>query len=94
VDDVADGIVIAMASAAGLGEDFNLAAGQELTLAEIAAMCADLAPLPAPDDGAVRRHPSVEKAHRLLGWEARIDAREGLPATVAALRERAAEPTI
>jgi nucleoside-diphosphate-sugar epimerase len=94
VDDVADGIVIAMASAAGLGEDFNLAAGQELTLAEIAAMCGDLAPLPAPDDGAVRRRPSVAKARRLLGWEARIDAREGLPATVAALRERAAEPTI
>ena len=40
-------------------------------------------------DRAIRRHPSVEKARRLLGWEARIDAREGLPATVAALREGA-----
>jgi nucleoside-diphosphate-sugar epimerase len=35
----------------------------------------------------VRRAPSVEKARRLLGWEARIDARDGLAATVAALRE-------
>jgi nucleoside-diphosphate-sugar epimerase len=89
VDDVADGIVIAMAAETALGQDFNLAAREELTLAEIATICADLAPLDAPADHAVRRAPSVEKARRLLGWEARIDARDGLAATVAALRERA-----
>jgi nucleoside-diphosphate-sugar epimerase len=89
VDDVADGIVIAMAAEAALGQDFNLAAREELTLAEIATICADLAPLDAPADHAVRRAPSVEKARRLLGWEARIDARDGLAATVAALREAA-----
>jgi nucleoside-diphosphate-sugar epimerase len=87
VDDVADGIVIAMAAEAALGQDFNLAAREELTLAEIGTICADLAPLAAPADHAVRRAPSVEKARRLLGWEARIDARDGLAATVAALRE-------
>jgi nucleoside-diphosphate-sugar epimerase len=37
----------------------------------------------------VRRSPSTEKARRLLGWGARIDAREGIPAAVAALRDRA-----
>jgi nucleoside-diphosphate-sugar epimerase len=89
VDDVADGIVTAMGSEAGLGEDFNLAAGEELPLADIAAMCDDLAPLPAPADRAVRRWPSVEKARRLLGWEAGVDAREGIPAAVAKLRDRA-----
>jgi len=89
IDDVADGIVTAMAAEAGLGEDFNLAARDELTLAEIAGICAPLAPLPAPADCAPRRFPSVEKARRLLGWAARIDAREGLAATVGALREQA-----
>jgi hypothetical protein len=32
----------------------------------------------------------VEKARRLLGWKARVAARDGLPATAAALRDRAA----
>jgi nucleoside-diphosphate-sugar epimerase len=90
VDDVADGIVVAMASEAGLGEDFNLAAGEELSLAEIAALCDDLGSLEPPNDRARRRAPSVEKARRLLGWKARVAARDGLPATAAALRDRAA----
>ena len=80
LDDVADGIVVAMGAQAGVGEDFNLAAGEELPVAEIARLCG-LAREPAPvaGGGAVaRRWPSVEKAARLLGWEARVDAREGL----------------
>jgi nucleoside-diphosphate-sugar epimerase len=36
VDDIADGIVTAIASAAGEGEDFNVSASQELSVAEIA----------------------------------------------------------
>src|ERR687884_444874 len=36
VDDIADGIVTAMASPAALREDFNVSAGQEMTVAEIA----------------------------------------------------------
>ena len=35
-----------------------------------------------------RRWPSVEKARRLLGWEARIDAPEGIAGTVGWLREQ------
>jgi UDP-glucose 4-epimerase len=35
----------------------------------------------------VRRWPSVEKATRLLGWEARIGVHEGIARTVAWLRE-------
>jgi UDP-glucose 4-epimerase len=34
-----------------------------------------------------RRWPSVEKARRLLGWEARIPPREGIRQTVEWLRE-------
>ena len=40
-----------------------------------------------------RRWPSVEKARRLLGWEARIDLRDGLAGTVAWLREQSAPAT-
>ncbi len=36
VDDIADGIVTAMASPAGENEDFNISASEELTVAEIA----------------------------------------------------------
>ena len=39
-----------------------------------------------------RRWPSVEKARRLLGWEARIDLREGIAQTVEWLRARMAQP--
>ena len=35
----------------------------------------------------VRRWPSVEKARRVLGWEARIGVDEGIAKTVAWLRE-------
>src|SRR6201996_44782 len=39
VDDIADGIVTATASPAGLNEDFNISAAEELTVAEIARIC-------------------------------------------------------
>jgi nucleoside-diphosphate-sugar epimerase len=35
-----------------------------------------------------RRWPSVEKAKRLLGWEAQVDLLEGIAGTVEWLRER------
>ena len=44
--------------------------------------------LPTFEVDVVRRWPSVEKARRLLGWEARIGVREGIAQTVAWLREQ------
>ena len=46
----------------------------------------ELEHLPSFPVDVVRRWPSVEKAERLLGWEARIDVREGIGQTVAWLR--------
>jgi nucleoside-diphosphate-sugar epimerase len=96
VDDIADGIVAAMASPAGLHEDFNISAAEEMTVAEIAAViweaCGNdpaalrFEHLPSFPVDVVRRWPSVEKAKRLLGWEARIGVREGIDQTVAWLR--------
>jgi UDP-glucose 4-epimerase len=98
VDDIADGIVTAMGSPAGLGEAFNISASREMTVKEIAeviwAACGqdpqelELEHLPSFTVDVQRRWPSVEKARTLLGWESRIDVEDGIAATVAWLRER------
>ena len=100
VDDIAEGIVAAMASPGGLHEDFNISAGEELSVAEIARMvweaCGrdpadfELEHLPSFAVDVQRRWPSVEKARERLGWQARIGVREGIEATVEWLRERTA----
>ena len=98
VDDVAAGIVAAMAHPAGENEDFNVSATEEVSIAELAALvweaCGEdpaeleLERLPSFAVDVQRRWPSVEKARRLLGWEARVDLRDGLAATVEWLREQ------
>jgi UDP-glucose 4-epimerase len=98
IDDIADGVVTAMGSPAGLNEDFNISAARELTVAEIARIiweaCGEdpeafaLEHLPTFEVDVKRRWPSVEKARRLLGWEAQIALEDGIAATVAWLRER------
>jgi UDP-glucose 4-epimerase len=96
VDDVAEGLVSAMSSPAALNEDFNISADRELTVAKIARIVWEscdrdpehfaLKHLPALAVDVQRRWPSVEKARRLLGWEARIGVEEGIAGTVRRLR--------
>jgi UDP-glucose 4-epimerase len=98
VDDIADGIVVATGHEAGLNEDFNISAADELTVAEIARICweacgndpaeLEFEHLPSFEVDVVRRWPSVEKAEKLLGWRARIGVHEGIKQTVEWLRER------
>jgi UDP-glucose 4-epimerase len=98
VDDIAAGIVTAMTSPAGLNEDFNISASRELTVAEIAKIvweaCGndpaafELAHQPSFEVDVQRRWPSVEKARRVLGWEAQIGVERGIAQTVAWLREQ------
>jgi len=98
VQDIADGIVAAMSSPAGLNEDFNISASRELTVAEIARIvwqaCGqdpaafELEHLPSFAVDVQRRWPSVEKARTVLGWQARIEPEEGIVATVRWLRQR------
>ena len=97
VDDIADGIVTATASPAALNEDFNISAGRELTVAEIAEIiwgaCGRdpekfaLETGPSFEVDVVRRWPDVSKAQDVLGWKARIDVEDGVADTVAWLRE-------
>jgi len=98
VDDIADGLVTAMSSPAGLNEDFNISASRELTVAEIAQIvwvaCGKnpkdfaLEHLPSFTVDVPRRWPSVEKARKLLGWQAKIEVEDGIAATVEWIRER------
>jgi len=102
IDDIADGIVTAMGSPAGMREDFNISASDERTVAEIARIiweeCGEdpgafaLEHLPSFPVDVVRRWPSVEKAKRLLGWEAQIDVRTGISQTVDWLRGHVEAP--
>jgi UDP-glucose 4-epimerase len=96
VDDVAEGLVSAMSSPAALNEDFNISADRELTVAKIARIVWEscdrdpdhfaLKHLPALAVDVQRRWPSVEKARRLLGWEARTGVEQGIAGTVRWLR--------
>jgi UDP-glucose 4-epimerase len=98
VDDVADGIVTALRHPAAENEDFNISASHERTVAEIAALvwetCGrdpsefELRRLPSFKVDVQRRWPSVEKARRLIGWEARIGLAEGIAGTVEWLSPR------
>jgi nucleoside-diphosphate-sugar epimerase len=102
VDDIADGVVTAMSSPEGLHQDFNVSASEELTVAEIARViweaCGrdperfELERQPSFEVDVVRRWPSVEKARRLLGWEARIGVQEGIAQTVQWLRAALSAP--
>jgi UDP-glucose 4-epimerase len=99
VDDIADGIVTAMAAPQACNEDFNISASQERTVAEIARIVWEacgrdprefaLTHLPAFQIDVQRRWPSVEKARNVLGWEARIPLEEGIARTVEWLRSTA-----
>ncbi|PJK21871.1 NAD-dependent epimerase/dehydratase family protein [Mycolicibacterium goodii] len=98
VDDIADGIVTAMFHPAGENEDFNISAAEEHTVAEIAQLiwtaCGRdpedfvLDTVPTFTVDVQRRWPSVEKAKKLLGWQARVDLRDGIAQTVEWLREQ------
>jgi nucleoside-diphosphate-sugar epimerase len=104
VDDIADGIVTALSSPAALNQDFNISASRELTVAEIARIIWDacgedpeefaLEHLPTFAVDVQRRWPSVEKAQRLLGWEAQIPLEEGIAATVDWVRTLEQAPPI
>jgi nucleoside-diphosphate-sugar epimerase len=102
IDDIADGIVTAMASANAVNEDFNVSASDELTVAEFARIIWEecgrdpeafaLEHEPTFEVDVVRRWPSVEKAERMLGWKARIGVREGIRQTVDWLRGVVEQP--
>ena len=97
VDDIADGIATALGHPAAEGEDFNISAADEMTVAEIARAvweaCGEdpaqfeLEHVPSFEVDVRRRWPSVEKARTVLGWEAKVGVGEGIRRTVDWLRD-------
>ncbi len=100
VDDIAEGIVRATFHPRAACEDFNISASEELMVAEIARICweacgndpadFELRKLPSFEVDVERRWPAVDKAKRLLGFEARIPVVEGIRATADWLRQQLA----
>jgi len=98
VDDIADGVVTALAHPAAENEDFNVSASDERTIADIARIvweaCGrdpsefELRHLSSFEVDVQRRWPSVEKAERLLGWRAQVDLETGIADTVRWLQEQ------
>ncbi|MEA2244740.1 MAG: UDP-glucose 4-epimerase [Solirubrobacteraceae bacterium] len=98
VDDIADGIVTATFADAAENEDFNISAGEEMTVADIARIiweeCGEdpkrfwLDHVGTFEVDVQRRWPDVSKAERILGWKAQVPVREGVRRTVEWLRER------
>jgi nucleoside-diphosphate-sugar epimerase len=90
VDDIVDGL-IRCATRGDAGEVYNLASGVETTIRELADTINACLPRPAPIELAPRRtwdHSgnrlgSTVKAHRRLGFRARVPLAEGIGRTVA-----------
>ena len=95
--DVARGIRMAMESPGAAGEDFNISTGTGTTVAELARMVWErinpgrplrTASDPPYEHDVQRRAPDVEKARRVLGFEAEIGLGESLDEVISWMRGR------
>jgi dTDP-glucose 4,6-dehydratase len=86
VDDEVAGILALFGS--DVADPVNIGNPNELTMLELARVVLDVTgsssdvvfePLPAGDP--TRRRPNIDRAHSLLGWEPRMDLRDGLART-------------
>ena len=89
VDDLVDGIIAMMDTPADVIGPVNLGNPGEFTMLELAELVRDLVgsnveiihkPLPADDPK--QRKPIIDQAKQLLGWEPKIQLREGLTRTI------------
>jgi len=92
VDDLVEGLTRLMASNYAL--PVNLGNPEEMTVREIAELIRELAGsrselvyLPLPEDDPMQRKPDITLAKRLLNWEPKISARDGLIRTIEHFRQ-------
>jgi nucleoside-diphosphate-sugar epimerase len=93
VSDLVDGILAAMFSPNTVGEVFNLGNPDEYTVNDFARIIAEqigsdagFVYRPLPVDDPTRRCPDITKARTMLGWQPKVDLREGVDRTVAWFR--------
>ena len=101
VDDLVDALLLVLERPEAVGEVFNI--GNErsvLTILELAEQIrrlmgatAEITFRPLHYTDVEMRIPNVDKARKLLGWEAKVDLDEGLSRTIAWYRERQPAPT-
>lgn len=89
VDDLVDGILALMHTDKGITGPVNLGNPTEFTLLELAQHIKELTgstlPLvfkPLPEDDPVRRKPDIALAKKLLGWEPKVQLKDGLVKTI------------
>jgi UDP-glucose 4-epimerase len=98
VSDIARGALAVLDSPKAVNEDFNISSPEELRVLDLAAMIwaeikGESVPLrikhvPAFKHDVKRRVPSVEKAKRVLGFEARVKLKDQLPEVIEYVRSR------
>ena len=93
VDDLIDGLVRMMDSAAEVPGPINLGNPQEFSMAELAGQIlaatgskSKLTHAPLPEDDPRQRQPDIGKARQLLGWEPKVPLAEGIERTIAYFR--------
>jgi UDP-glucuronate decarboxylase len=94
VDDTIDGIVRLMASEHG-SAPVNIGSQFEFTMVDLAKLVveltgssADIIHAPLPADDPKQRRADATRAKELLGWEPRVQLRDGLLLTIAYFRQR------
>ncbi len=95
VDDLVEGLMLAMFDPGNQGEVFNLGRPDErpvmdhaLLIREICRSPSEIQLRPARGEEPSRRCPDISKARERLGWEPRTSLRSGLEATVSWFREQ------
>ncbi len=89
VDDLIEGLILAMFSDKTRGEVINLGNPNERKISELAAMIKDITKSSSeivfeelPEDDPQQRRPDISKAQDLLKWTPRISLKEGLLKTI------------
>ena len=90
VDDLIDGLILLMDSPEDTCGPINIGNAVEFTIGELADLVIELTGSksrierhPSPVDDPQKRRPNIEKAHAALGWEPKVQLREGLEKTIA-----------
>ena len=95
VEDAVDATLRATIVKEAIGEAFNIASGKEIKIIELAKMINELTGNPSGVifkprrdwDRSIRRRASIEKAKKILGYEPKVEFKEGLKRTVQWFKE-------
>jgi UDP-glucuronate decarboxylase len=89
VEDMLDGLMLLMDSDEAAGVPVNLGNPAEMTVNELIELIVTMTRSrsrivrrPLPQDDPKRRRPDISRARALLGWDVKVDLREGLSKTI------------